>query len=91
VNPSNLVEPLKVNEFKSHYDPWQLKSIAFAKTAGEIPGSAAELQRRVEGMNPTLFATDTPAQRSDALIQELVYHGEHDRIDSMHNSLANPN
>lgn len=32
--PSNLVEPLKVNEkfeFKSQYDPWALKSIAFGK------------------------------------------------------------
>ena len=32
-NPSNLIEPLKVNEkfeFSSAYDPWKLKSLAFS-------------------------------------------------------------
>jgi hypothetical protein len=32
-NPSNLVEPLRVNEkfeFKSEYDPWKLKSMMWS-------------------------------------------------------------
>lgn len=39
-NPSNLVEPLKVNEkfeFSSEYDPWRLKSLMWAE--GRMPAS----------------------------------------------------
>ena len=39
-NPSNLIEPLKVNEkfeFSSAYDPWKLKSLAFSD--GRMPAT----------------------------------------------------
>jgi len=37
-NPSNLVEPLRVNEkfeFKSAYDPWKLKSMIWSDTRNQ--------------------------------------------------------
>ena len=36
--PSNLTEPLRVNEkfeFKSEYDPWKLKSMIYADSRGQ--------------------------------------------------------
>ena len=58
-HPSNLVQPLKVNEFKSYYDPWQLKSLAFDQTAKELPGGPAELADQVKSMKPLLFNPET--------------------------------
>ena len=42
-------------------------------------------------MNPTLFDPNTPNQRTEAFVQDLLYYPEHDGVRSMHNSLVNPN
>ena len=88
-HPSNLVEPLKVNEnfeFKSEYDPWKLKSMAF----GSSHNPSAALGEEIRKMNPTMFDPNTPQQRDQAFVKDLIYHPENDNVSSMHNALVNP-
>ena len=41
-------------------------------------------------MNPVLFDPNTPQQRSEAFIQDLLYYPEIENSRSMHNQLTNP-
>ena len=46
----------------------------------------------VEAKAMTFFTPETQITKTgDGVIDSLVYYPEHDKVDSLHNSLANPN
>jgi len=51
---------------------------------------ASDLRDEIRKMNPTLFDPNTPQQRSEAFVQDLLYYPEFDAVQSMHNALVRP-
>jgi len=81
---TNLVEPLKARS--ENYDPWQYKSELYG------PGQYnPKLAGSIHARGMTFFTPQTQlAKTGDGVIDSLVYYPEHDKVDSLHNSLANP-
>lgn len=86
VNPSNLVAPMKINDNLKNIGP--SRSSAFHKNTNP---DVVDLAKAIGSLNPIFFDPSTESQDNRGYVPDLVYYSELDKVNSLHNAIANPN